>query len=338
MIDPETLDKFQALEAQLAAEPYKFDFYQLLRSVERLRSDLPRLGRARLPEHEPIRLGQEPSLTFAASPISGFEKKDPKKPGRLKVRFFGAFGPNGPLPLHLTEYARERQRNSHDRTFGAFLDIFHHRLLELFYRAWADGRPCVQRDRPSEDRFRWYVGALAGIGDPALRDRDLISDTAKLHLAGLFAAQSRSADHVSRVLASYFSVPCEVESFIGHWFELPEQYQCRLGESPDSGCLGTTLVLGDRTWNCQHRFRIVFGPVGHEDYERLLEDERIERLKHLVRNLLGQEFEWDVKIILKKEEVPAVRLGEAGQLGRTTWLFQGEPAQDVADLVLGPYS
>ena len=27
------------------------------------------------------------------------------------VRFFGAFGPNGPLPLHLTEYAHQRQRN-----------------------------------------------------------------------------------------------------------------------------------------------------------------------------------------------------------------------------------
>lgn len=331
------VEELRELERKIAAEPYAYGFFQLLRSFERIRSDLPRLGRARLPEREPLRLGQEPSLRFAPSELASFEPRGAKAP-RLRVNFFGLFGPNGPLPLHLTEFARDRIRNAHDPTFAAFLDLFHHRLLELFYRAWADAQPCTQRDRPDDDRFRLYLGALVGLGQETLRDRDAIPDLAKLHLAGLFSAQSRSADHIGRVLSSFFSAPCEVESFVGHWFELPEEYQCRLGESPETGCLGTTLVLGDRTWNCQHRFRIVFGPVDYDSYQRLLEEERLERLRHLVHNLLGREFEFDVKIVLRKEEVPPFALGVSGNLGRTTWLFQEPPAHDVEDLLIGPYS
>lgn len=62
-------------------------------------------------------------------------------PARLEQFFFGLGGPNGPLPLHLTEYMRERQRNHADPTSKRFLDVFHHRLLSLFYRAWAEARP-----------------------------------------------------------------------------------------------------------------------------------------------------------------------------------------------------
>ena len=105
-------------------------------------------------------------MAFAPSTLSAFEEQAGGRPPRLEQRFFGLLGPNGPLPLHLTEYARDRLRHHGDRTLVRFLDLFHHRLALLFYRAWAEARPTVQHDRPDEDRFATYVGSLAGYGSP----------------------------------------------------------------------------------------------------------------------------------------------------------------------------
>ncbi|MBE0618104.1 MAG: type VI secretion system baseplate subunit TssG, partial [Proteobacteria bacterium] len=158
---------FQALER----EPYRFGFFQALRRLECAYRDKSRLGETARPAGDPVRLGQEPSLTFAPSTLASFSTGGEGRPSRLEILFLGLFGPNGPLPLHLTEYARSRLRNYDDPTFARFADLFHHRLLSLFYRAWANAQPVVQFDRPESDRFALYVGALCGLGMPSVRGR-----------------------------------------------------------------------------------------------------------------------------------------------------------------------
>ena len=152
---------------------------------------------------------------------------------RLAVRFFGLLGPNGPLPLHLTEYAlkrlRYRQGSHHDRTFAWFLDIFHHRMLSLFYRAWANNEPTVSFDRPESDRFADYVGSLAGLGMPSLRERDDISDLTKLYYCGWLSSQTKPAEGLQAMLADYFKLQVCIEEFIGEWMTLPEEHLCRIG-------------------------------------------------------------------------------------------------------------
>src|SRR5262245_38659259 len=152
-----------ALFRALSETPYNYDFYQTMRRLECLYAGKPRWGNALRPVDEPVRLGQDPDLSFAPAPLASFEESHDGQPARLQVRLFGLFGPNGPLPLHLTEYARDRLRHSGDPTFSRFLDLFHHRFLALFYRAWAQAQPHVSRDRPGEDRFAAYVGAFAGL-------------------------------------------------------------------------------------------------------------------------------------------------------------------------------
>ena len=85
-------------------------------------------------------------MVFAPAALAAVEQA-PDRPPRLLVRFFGLFGPDGPLPLHLTEYARDRMRNWRDATFQRFADVFHHRALSLFWRAYADSRPTISFDR-----------------------------------------------------------------------------------------------------------------------------------------------------------------------------------------------
>src|SRR5437867_12421077 len=99
-----------AFFAELSEAPYRHDFYQTLRRLECLYATRPRWGHAKRPIEEPVRLGQDPDLSFAPAPLASFETGPEGKPPRLQVRLFGLLGPNGPLPLHITEYARERLR------------------------------------------------------------------------------------------------------------------------------------------------------------------------------------------------------------------------------------
>jgi type VI secretion system protein ImpH len=152
---------------QRADTPWTFDYFALMRRLEALAQPAPRWGHALLPGAEPLRVGQAPSLSFAPSSLSRFEPASAHSPARLRQEFFGYLGPNGPLPVHLSDFIRERSINHGDPTWLAFLDTFAHRFSLYFYRAWAQARPAVGLDRPDEDGFRRRVGSLVGIATPA---------------------------------------------------------------------------------------------------------------------------------------------------------------------------
>ena len=325
------------LYRELEERPWAYGLFAAVRWLEAAHSDRPRVGTTARPVDEPFRLGQEPSLQFAPSTLSEFDPGQGGRPPRLRNRAIGMWGPQGALPLHLTEYARDRLRNGDDSTFADFVDLFHHRLLSLFYRAWAQAQPAVSHDRPDEDRFRMYVGALFGIGPRTLRDRDAFPDLAKLFMAGAYSAQTRHAEGLRGILSHYFSVPVEIEEFRGQWLELPAQSVCKLGDSPETGALGQTTVVGARVWDCQSMFRIVVGPLGYDAFCRFLPGEpTMERLTAAVRGYVGDEQGWDVNVILKRNEARSVQLGQHGQLGWTTWLLGDEPGDDLDDMVIYP--
>ena len=337
---PETGD---ALLARLRESPYQFGFFALMRLMETRFPKLPRLGQSLRPKDDKIRLAQEPSVIHAPGAIAGYEAGADDNPDRLLVHFFGLFGPEGPLPLHLTEYARERRRNHGDATFQRFADLFHHRAISLFYRAWANSRPTVSFDRPESDRFGFYTGALVGLSTTGLRDRDPMPDLSKLHFSGLLSGQTRHAEGLGQILVSFFTMPVRVETFIGAWLTLPARDRTTLAGGPDTATLPGrrdayktgTAVLGGRIWSRQHKFRLVFGPLTLEEYERLLPGGlSFHRLVPIVRNYAGDALIWDVNFILRGNEVPDTRLGQYGRLGWTTWLKPRRARSDAADLYL----
>jgi type VI secretion system protein ImpH len=239
------------------------------------------------------------------------------------------------LPLHLTEQARDRQRNYGDATLRRFIDLFHHRTLSLFHRAWTDVRPTASFDRPEDDRFGHYTGALIGLSTPGLRDRDAMPDLTKLHFAGLLANQTRHADGLAAILTAFFTMPVRVESFIGAWLTLPPEDCTRLADGPRTAALGATALLGARSWSRQHKFRLVFGPLSLPEYERLLPGgSSFHRLVPIVRNYAGDALAWDVNMVLRRADVPPTRLGRYGRLGWTTWLMPRPSPTDAADLFL----
>jgi type VI secretion system protein ImpH len=321
---------------RLAQAPYKFDFYQALRRVECFYAELPRLGKGMRPVDEPIRLAQEPSMTFAPATLSAFAPPTADRPARLEVRFFGLLGPNGPLPLHLTEHARERMFHANDPTFVRFLDILHHRFLLLFYRAWAQAQPTVSLDRPREDRFATYIGSLIGQAGVKVRGRDAIDDSAKLYFAGLLSRQTRNRDGLAALLTGYFRVPSVIEEFSGHWMHLPVGERTRLGSMSEGAQVGIGAVLGARVWDRQHKIRLRLGPMPLVLYERFLPGGlAAARLVHWLKQYLGLDLEWDARLVLKRNEVPQLRPGRYGRLGWTTWLGTKAHEKDADKLILG---
>lgn len=317
--------------------PWRFDFFEALRRIECQHPDKPRLGTARKVGDDPVRLGQEVELDFPPSTLATARVGDGSRPARLGVRFLGLFGPQGPLPLHLTEYVRERLRHRGDRSFAAFADVFHHRMLCLFYRAWASARPTVGYDRPESDPFARYFGALFGCAAPALRNRDAMPDRAKLYFSGLLACGTKHADGLCALIGEFFGLPVAVREFVGEWMAIPPGEQTRLGASPRNSALGRSVLVGARVWGCQHKFRVVLGPMGFTSYRGLLPGEAgLRELVALVLNYAGLEWVFDVNLILCREEVPALRLDGTVQLGWTSWLGERTGKGDADDLVLDP--
>ncbi|MBA5687499.1 type VI secretion system baseplate subunit TssG [Rugamonas apoptosis] len=332
-----------AVALQLEADSARMDFFQVLRLIEASHPGQPRIGTSLRPRDDAVRLGQDPSLCFHPTALGRYTRASGEARARLAVNFFGLLGANGPLPLHLTEYTRDRLRNGGDGTLLAFLDVFHHRLLSLFYRARAQAEPALNLDRPDTDRYAEFVGSLFGIGAPGLRERDAVGDFAKLHFAGLLANNARPASGLVSILREYFKLPVRVEQFVGHWMRLPPEVQSRLGGPGGLGegnRLGVSTVLGSKVWDSQNKFRIVIGPLNYADYRRMLPGgDSMKRLLAWVRNYVGGALDWDVRLILDKGEIPPLRLGggEAGaRLGWSSWPMSAPAARDPDDLLINP--
>jgi len=326
-----------SLLAELAAAPYRFDFHQTLRRLENLYRESPRWGTAPLPSAEPIRLGQDPSLAFGASMLTGFRPAEGDRPGRLAVAFFGLFGPHGPLPLHLTDYARDRIRHSGDRTFAGFVDIFQHRMLVLFHRAWAASQPTASLDRPDSDRFQSYVAAVFG-HDFSAPSEGGAGRWAKLQYAAHFANPSRHPSGLESLVSHHLGVPAAVEEFVGCWLELPESARFRLGISAEVSTLGMTTVLGRRVWRCDQKFRIVLGPLSRAEFDRLLPSgSALPKLKDLVRAYVCDELDWDIRLVLDENESDQARLSEDSHLSWNARLGAPRPGGSES-LVVHPDS
>ncbi|MBA83166.1 type VI secretion system baseplate subunit TssG [Thalassobius sp. S69A] len=316
----------------LVQTPQAYHIFQALRLIEAAHPQSPKLGQSRRPSEDPVRLTQAADLAFPPATITGFAPQDQDGPGQLSQQMFGLFGPSGALPLHLTEYARDRQRNHNDATFVAFADMFHHRMLSLLYRAWASGQPAASFDRPGEDGFGQMISAFAGVAGEAFEDRDAMPDVAKRHYAGLLAAAPRSESGLSAILSGMTGAEVQIDSFVGSWLHLEPHDRGQLG----AVTLGQNANLGERFWSRASKFRVRIGPMSLADYKSLLPGTKgYKRLAAIIRNYAGDTLEWEANLILLSSEVPPAILGQAATLGRTAWIGQRPPG-NADDLCLSP--
>lgn len=302
---------------ELEAEPWRFDYFAVLRQLERAHADQPRIGESATLREEFALLGQDPFMEFPASNLARVEKVD-GKPLRLFVKYMGLLGPQGALPLATTEEAYHYTL-AQDDAFPRFLDIFNHRFIQLFFRAWANSRPIAQNDRPKQDRFWAYIGSAIGIGSEPYRHLDSVPDAAKLGFAGLLGAQAKSASRLAAAICGLFGIEAEIDEFVGTRLTLDTSERTILGEG--NARLGESAMLGAGVYSVQDKFRIRIYTQTLAQYVRFLPGgDLCEPLADFVYFYIGAQLDWDTELAIPSGAVEPVRLGHFGQLGWTTWM------------------
>ncbi len=326
------------LEAALDAEPYRFDFFQAVRLLERLAPERKPVGRFVRPQEEVARFAVHASLSFPASQIQALERR-PDAPARMEVNFMGLTGPCGVLPQPYTELVINRVRER-DTALRDFLDLFNHRMISLFYQAWEKYRFTVAYERGERDRFSVLLLHLIGLGTAKLQNRQAVRDDALLFYAGLLAQHPHSAIGLEQILEDFFEVPVRIEQFAGGWYRLEPTVQSWLLESDrENEQLAVGTVLGDEVWEPQARVRIRLGPLTLDQYlEFLPTGSAFEPLRALVRFFAGDELDFEVQLILKREEVPFCELGaetkQAPRLGWVSWTKWSPMTRDPEETIL----
>lgn len=306
--------------------------FALVRQLEARAAGKPRLGKAKRPEQSIVDLAQEPSMAFEAATLSAVAQKK----GRPQLRGFwlGLMGPMGPLPSHLTEFAVYERRNAKKRPFGDWLDLISGRMLQLFYRAWAQSQPAAHADRPKDDQFARWLAALSGAmegtgGDSAFFDR------ARVHYAGLFSGL-RSAVAIEDGLSHLLAQPVRVTEFVPRWRTFEPEDRSRLGRNFCT--LGGDAILGGKVSSASDAFRVTVRAQSWRDYLSMLPGgERFRVAAEAIDAFKPSHLEWDLCVEIEDDKAPPARLDGRGRLGWTTWvkrpLRKGRAARGANDPV-----
>jgi len=334
------------LEDLLSDRPGSFQFFQMVRLLARMGHGLEPPGLfPKLPSQEVVRFGVNPAYWFPPSQVHSLEwpkataENTGWQPPMLRVNFMGLNGPSGVMPLAFSDFILERIRGR-DRTMQEFLDLFHHRIISLFYQAWEKYRFWVSYERNRQDRMSGYLLDFIGLGTPGLANRQQVDDTSLVFYAGLLSLQPRSALALEQFLSDYFDVPISVEEFGGSWYPLSEQDICTFADPPtEAEQLGFGVVVGDAVWDRASRAQIRVGPLQLEQYLDFLPGGNAHQpLEAVTRFFTNGELIFEVQLILDRESVPRCQLGIDSEsppmLGWLTWMNTSQPrTADPGDTV-----
>jgi type VI secretion system protein ImpH len=357
---PEGRREGAALIDALFRAGHRFDFFQAVRLLERRESERAPggeggrrypVGEDRPPAQEVVRFRGLPSLAFPAGTVGQVRRPpegDAARPPEMVVTFLGLTGPAGVLPAHYTRLLLRRARGK-DFALRDFLDLFHHRLVALFYRAWGKYRLPIAYERarldpagPGTDPCTRVLYSLIGYGTGHLRGCLEVPDEALLFYGGHFARVPRPAVTLEAMLREYFGLPLRVEQFCGQWLYLSAEDRSLLPSAGrplgQNSQLGVNCVPGERVWDVQGKFRLRVGPLTYQQFRGLLPATfGLRSLGQMTCAYVGSELDFDVQLVLRAEEVPWCRLTPDGddrpRLGWNTWVRSGEFARDVEDAV-----
>ena len=351
------------LDEEIESEGQRFRFFQAVRLLALSSGD----EQSKAPIPASLRFSSPLSLGFQASEIAsvavrrnkasaarnteegtGNESSPPESPTdaptqggasdpiELSVAFMGLTGPSGVLPMPYTELFIDRRYQFRDRTGHAFLDMFTHRAVSLFYQAWRKHRFYLPYEAGNPDGFSRNLLDIVGVGLRHLQQRLAahgkgIPDRFLIHYAGLLTQKPIPAANIAALVRGFFAVDACVESFVGQWMTLPPSEQSALDGRP---CLlGQNTFVGERLWDRQNKIRLRLGPLSHAQFTSFLPGQPgLLALRELVQFCAGLALDCDLTLLLERSEIPAPVLGaapEAPRLGYSVWL-NSKPAQEDA--------
>lgn len=313
---------------RLLAEPGRFGFFQ---AVRLLYSAHGFDGRGTGARPGPLRFTVPASLAFPPSELDAVAESGTTT--QVGVNFMGLTGPSGVLPRIYTEQLIARQVQQRDRSAQDFFDLFNHRLVALFWLAWAKHRPEIGRQFGFHNSVLRYLEFLVGMGTPALQARmhpgkrgvagKPLPSAAMTYFAGLIAQRPHGERAIAQVVSAVVGAPVRATGCLGTWHPIAGDARTRLGRA--NHALGEGCVLGRRYWDRQTTLRLTIGPVDRDRFNSLLpRGARLADTVELSRFLTGLALDLRVRLSLLADQVPRLRLGardgDRPQLGWNTWL------------------
>lgn len=308
--------------ANAMAQTRRFGLFPIARGAEARAPGLPRIGRSRRPAQNIVDLTQVPTMAFPDSTLDEVKVRD----GRARVSgyWFGLTGPMGPLPSHMTEFASFERRYAKTRPFGDWLDLLAGRMLQFFFRAWADSQPAAQADRPEEDGFADKIAQLTGATEGVGMDAAFPAK-ARIHYASLFASR-RSAGGIEDAVGHLIGQKVKVIEYQPRWRDVEPEDRTRLGRS--FCALGSDAMTGTKVSVASDAFRVVVRAASRADYDALLPSgPRFRILSEALDAFSPSHLEWDVAIELVGRDRRPARLDGGTRLGWTGWI--GETADET---------
>jgi len=317
--------RLDELEAFLREDPTSFEFFQAVRLLRRFRPSSRGVGEFARPSEEVARFSSNPSLGFPAGQIQSMDREGPEQDW-MEVNFMGLVGNSGVLPLHYSRMVRALEKGEGSNSLRDFLDIFQHRLISLFYRAWEKTHFFVPFERGDGDAVSSRIFDLLGLGGPHLRGRMAVPDESLLFYPQLLGPRQRTAWGLEEMIEDYLEVPATVQQFVGGWYALSKGTQCELDDEPGpaSPGLGLQTIVGDEVWDPQAKVRIRLGPLPRGRYEEFLPGgEGYRALQALATFFVNGQYDLEVQLVLAREDTPSLELGreeDPTPLGWLSWL------------------
>lgn len=320
---------------------HQLSFLSLVSLLERLTPEESRVGERGPPGAEAIRFRHDPSLAFSLRDVERIEARklprdpaDPLSPHRwvyeVTTTFLGLTGSASPLPSYfLEEIAQEDPSQPIQRDF---LDLFHHRLIALLYRAVSSYALWSEQTSDLRDRWSCRLFAILGFDRYEAPLESCVGPQHLLRLAPLMAGVARTPRSLGIALQEVLGDSLgegrvKIREFSGSWVEIENSARMRLGLANNH--LARNVMLGTRAFDRSDTFEIDIGPLTWGVYQRFLPDGDLRPLLDEVTKLfLRDSLEYRIKLRLAQGETPQMRLSGEGRLGRDSWL--GVKAGDTA--------
>jgi type VI secretion system protein ImpH len=311
----------------LAEQGYLFGFFQLVELLRRWQGGPPVGGTGPYRE-ERIHFRPNPALSFSPSDVRLSEPGDDGR-WQVAVNFMGLYGVAAPTPVYLSELIGFTDVDAEPLT--DFLDLFNHRLISLFFRAWLKHRFPNRYEPGGTDEVSSYVLSFVGLGEPKVHPLTRLPVFRLMKYLGLMSPHTKPPVCLRLMISDYFGdVPVEVREFMTRWVKIPPSQRSRLGAASSS--LGMDLTIGERVPDRAGKFRVVIGPLHYDTYLELLPGtRRFADLCSLGRLWVFDELAWDVELKIRRDEVPSMVMDPDNppQLGWTSWVKS--PEADLND-------
>ncbi|NKN37378.1 type VI secretion system baseplate subunit TssG [Agrobacterium sp. a22-2] len=270
--------------------------------------------------------------------VSGFRIRG----GRASLRsaLAGLIGPLGSMPSSYNELIMREERNR-SKALASFFDLFSARMAELFADAcekYRIARRLRWGGELKDNTFITTLKALTGFGTRRLTQQSGIDEDVVLRFAGFFAARNRNSVNLRAMLVEFSGLPVEIELFRGRWLTIPEKDRSCMAQ-PQGVQLGVNATAGAAIRDFSGGFRVIVGPLGYRDYLSLAPGGRnITELFALTRLYVGAALDFDIQIVLRKEDIPFCQLetgaGDPPRLGWNSWARMVPASRDSDDAVI----